>query len=419
MDPPYPPGDIVSAVTTAPANLGIDLMSGTFFGREPHEAFAWMRAHAPVYYDEPNDLWAVASYAAVKQASVDTESFSNAAGVRPKFPPLPMMIDFDAPEHVRRRRLVSEGFTPKRVRAMEDKLRLICDAIIDTVCAEGRCDFVKDIAAPLPLIAIGDLLGVAPGDRDDLLRWSDDMLKAQGAPNPALMDGAMTAFVEYSEYIHPVLDDRRATGSTDDLVGVLCHAEIDGDSLDDDSLVHETLLILIGGDETTRHVISGGVEELLAHPDQLARLAADPAGLMPGAVEEMLRWVSPIKNMARIATRDVELAGAPIRAGQELLLLYPSANRDEAVFADAGSFDITRSPNPHLAFGFGAHFCLGNQLARLELRVMVERVLARLPDLRLAVDRSALPRRAANFISGIEEMPVEFTPTSPLGVGSV
>jgi len=266
---------------------------------------------------------------------------------------------------------------------------------------------------------IGDMLGVAPEDRDDLLRWSDDMLKGQGAPEPALMENAMTAFVEYSEYIHPVFDDRRATRNTDDLVGVLCHAQIDGDSLDDDSLVHETLLILIGGDETTRHVISGGVEELLAHPDQLARLAADPAALMPNAVEEMLRWVSPIKNMARVATRDVELAGARIRAGQELILLYPSANRDEAVFEDPETFDITRSPNPHMAFGFGAHFCLGNQLARLELRVMVERVLARLPDLRLAVDRAALPRRAANFISGIEQMPVEFTPTAPVGVGPV
>jgi cytochrome P450 family 142 subfamily A polypeptide 1 len=419
MDPPYPPGDIVSAVTTAPELMGIDLMSGTFFGREPHDAFAWMRAHAPVYYDEPNDLWAVASYAAVKQASVDTESFSNAGGIRPKFPPLPMMIDFDAPEHVRRRRLVSEGFTPKRVRALEDKLRLVCDAILDQVCEKGRCDFVKDIAAPLPIIMIGDMLGVAAEDRDDLLRWSDDMLKGQGAPDPSLMENAMTAFVEYAEYIHPVFDDRRRTGNTDDLVGVLCHAEIDGDSLDDDSLVHETLLILIGGDETTRHVISGGVEELLAHPDQLARLAADPAALMPNAIEEMLRWVSPIKNMARVATRDVELAGALIRAGQELVLLYPSANRDEAVFENPQTFDITRSPNPHLAFGFGAHFCLGNQLARLELRVMVERVLARLPGLRLAVDRAALPRRAANFISGIEEMPVEFTPTAPLGVGPV
>jgi cytochrome P450 family 142 subfamily A polypeptide 1 len=394
-------------VTLAPESLGIDLMSGAFFGREPQDAFAWMRAHAPVYHDEANDLWAAASYAAVKQASVDTESFSNAGGIRPKFPPLPMMIDFDAPEHVRRRRLVSEGFTPKRVRAL------------DGVCEQGSCDFVRDIAAPLPIIVIGDMLGVAREDRDELLRWSDDMLKGQGSLDPARLEGAANAFTQYTEYIHPVFAERQASGNTEDLVGVLCHAEIDGDSLDDDSLVHETLLILIGGDETTRHVISGGVEELLAHPDQAARLAADPAALMPGAVEEMLRWVSPIKNMARTATRDVELCGAHIREGQELLLLYPSANRDEAVFDDPESFDITRSPNPHMAFGFGAHFCLGNQLARLELKVMVERVLARLPDLRLGVERSALPRRDANFISGIEEMPVVFTPTSPVGAGPV
>jgi cytochrome P450 family 142 subfamily A polypeptide 1 len=378
-----------------------------------------MRANAPVYYDEGNDLWAAASYAAVKEASVDTDSFSNAGGIRPKYPPLPMMIDFDAPEHVRRRRLVSEGFTPRRVRAMEDRLRLVCDALIDRVCERGGCDFVDELAAPLPIIMIGDMLGVAPEDRDDLLRWSDDMLKGQGSPDPDAMDKAMHAFIGYTEYINPVLADRRASGSTDDLVGVLAHAEIDGDSLDDASLIHETLLILIGGDETTRHVISGGVEELLAHPDQYDKLAADPDGLMQGAVEEMLRWVSPIKNMARTATHDVELAGAQIHAGQELLLLYPSANRDETVFDDPETFDITRSPNPHMAFGFGAHFCLGNQLARLELRVMVERLLARLPDLHLAVDRADLPRRKANFISGIEAMPVEFTPTAPVGVGPV
>jgi cholest-4-en-3-one 26-monooxygenase len=406
-------------VTTAPAHLGIDLLSGEFYGREPHDAYAWMRANAPVYFDEANDLWAAASYAAVKQASVDTESFSNAGGIRPQYPPLPMMIDFDAPEHVRRRRLVSEGFTPRRVRAMEDRLRLVCDALIDKVCERGSCDFVDELAAPLPIIMIGDMLGVAPEDRDDLLRWSDDMLKGQGSPDPDAMDKAMHAFIGYTEYINPVLADRRATGSTDDLVGVLAHAEIDGDSLDDASLIHETLLILIGGDETTRHVISGGIEELLAHPDQHHKLAADPDGLMQGAVEEMLRWVSPIKNMARTATHDVELAGAQIHAGQEILLLYPSANRDEAVFDDPESFDITRSPNPHMAFGFGAHFCLGNQLARLELRVMVERLLARLPDLHLAVDRADLPRRKANFISGIEAMPVEFTPTAPMGVGPV
>jgi cytochrome P450 family 142 subfamily A polypeptide 1 len=396
-------------VTKAPDDLEIDLLSGAFYEREPHDAYAWMRSHAPVYYDEPNDLWGVASYAAVKAASLDTASFSSAQGIRPKLPPLPMMIDFDAPEHVRRRRLVSEGFTPRRVRAMEDDLTAMCDALIDNVSEEGSCDLVRDIAAPLPIMVIGHLLGVAPTDRDMLLRWSDDMLKALGSPDPSLMDAAGLAFVEYSEYIHPVFDDRRRRGAVDDLVGVLCHATIDGDALDDDSLVYETLLILIGGDETTRHVISGGIDELLAHPDQMEQMAADP-GLLPGAVEEMLRWVSPIKNMARVATRDVELDGAFITAGQELILLYPSANRDRAVFEHPDTFDIRRSPNPHLAFGFGAHFCLGNQLARLELKVMTERLLARLPDLHLAVERAALPRRAANFISGIEEMPVAFTP---------
>jgi cytochrome P450 family 142 subfamily A polypeptide 1 len=398
-------------MTQAPDDLGIDLMSGAFYGREPHDAYAWMRSNAPVYYDEPNDLWGVASYAGVKSASLDTDSFSNAQGIRPKGFPLPMMIDFDAPEHVRRRRLVSEGFTPKRVRAMEDDLRATCDALIDNVCEKGSCDFVREIASPLPIIVIGDLLGVASDDRDDLLRWSDDMLKALGSPDPTLMDAASTAFTEYTKYIHPVFDDRRSRGAEDDLVGVLCHATIDGDRLDDDSLVHETLLILIGGDETTRHVISGGTEELLSHPDQWDRLVAQPE-LVPGAVEEMLRWVSPIKNMARVATRDVDLDGASIKAGQELILLYPSANRDATVFDDPDQFDITRSPNPHLAFGFGAHFCLGNQLARLELKVMTERVLARLPDLHLTVERSLLPRRAANFISGIEEMPVAFTPSA-------
>jgi cytochrome P450 family 142 subfamily A polypeptide 1 len=398
-------------VTQAPNDLSIDLMSGAFYEREPYDAYAWMRANAPVYFDEANELWGVASYAGVKAASVDTDAFSSAQGIRPKTPALPMMIDFDAPEHVRRRRLVSEGFTPRRVRAMEDDLRAQCDAIIDQVCEQGTCDLVRDIASPLPIIVIGNLLGVAPSDRDDLLRWSDDMLKALGSPDPEMMNGAMNAFIEYSAYIHPVFEDRRRQGTVDDLVGVLCHATIDGEGLDDDSLVHETLLILIGGDETTRHVISGGTAELLGHPDQVQRLQADP-DLIPGAVEEMLRWVSPIKNMARTTTREIELEGTTIAAEQELLLLYPSANRDDAVFESPDSFNIARSPNPHIAFGFGAHFCLGNQLARLELKVMTERLLSRLPDLHLTTDLADLPRRPANFISGLEEMPVAFTPTA-------
>ena len=390
-------------------------MDGEFYGREPHDAYAWMRAHAPVYYDEANDIWAAASYAAVKAASVDTEAFSSAQGIRPKYPPLPMMIDFDAPEHVRRRRLVSEGFTPKRVRAMEDQLRLACDTILDTVCERGSCDFVADIAAPLPIAVIGDMLGVAPADRAELLEWSDVMLKAQGSPDPDAMVGAMHAFEGYTNYITPVLADRKATrqqrrprrgavpGRDRRRLArrFLAHPR-------DPAHPHRRRR-----DDASRHQRGHGGVAGPAGP-------AGPAdrrsrGLMPGAVEEMLRWVSPIKNMARTATRDVELAGATIKEGQELLLLYPSANRDETVFDNADRFDIARSPNPHVAFGFGAHFCLGNQLARLELKVMFERLLARMPDIHLAAERATLPRRPANFISGFEAMPVAFTPSAPLG----
>jgi cytochrome P450 family 142 subfamily A polypeptide 1 len=400
-------------MTRSPAEFGIDLMSGEFFGNDPHPAFAWMRRHAPVFHDDANDLWALARYDDVKAAGTDTETFSSAGGIRPKFPGLPMMIDLDAPEHVRRRKLVSAGFTPRRVQAMEAQVRAVCDDVIDQVCEQGSCDFVRDIAAPLPLNVIGDMLGIAREDRSDLLRWSEDMLGSQGTADPAGLEAAAQAFAEYSAYMERVLADRRRTGADADLVGILVHAEIDGDRLDQLSLIHETLLILIGGDETTRHVISGGMLALLEHPQQLKRLQAEPARL-PVAVEEMLRWVSPIKDMVRTATREAELRGERIREGAEIMLLYPSANRDESVFDHADSFDSARPVNPHLAFGFGAHFCLGNQLARLELRVMFERLFGRLPDLELA-GPGALPHRPSNFISGVESMPVTFTPTSRAG----
>jgi cytochrome P450 family 142 subfamily A polypeptide 1 len=393
---------------TDPTPVAIDLVDGAFYGGDPFPAFAWMRRHAPAYFDERSGVWGITRYRDLKDISKDPETFSSAGGIRPNFPALPMMIDMDAPEHQRRRRLVSQGFTPKRVRAGEGWIRGVCDDILDKVCEAGECDFVRDIAAPLPLVAIGDLLGVHAAARDDLLRWSDDMLKGQGSPDPAAMDLAATAFVEYVDYISGVVEQRRRTGKDDDLIGTLVHAEIEGDRLDEDSLIHESLLILIGGDETTRHVISGGMAELLHNADQLERLRQDPDRL-PTAVEEMLRWVSPIKNMARTATRDIELHGKKVSKGQKLLLLYPAANRDEEVFDRPEEFDTQRSPNDHVAFGFGAHFCLGNQLARLELRVMFERLLARMPDMALA-SADELPLRPANFVSGIEKMPVVFTP---------
>jgi cytochrome P450 family 142 subfamily A polypeptide 1 len=385
----------------------VDLLAGEFYAADPYPAFAWMREHAPVYHDEANDVWGVATYSEVKLLGTEPDTFSNAEGTRPKFMPLPMMIDTDPPEHTRRRKLVNAGFTPRRIAALEADARRVCSDLVDAVIDQGGCDFVRDIAAPLPLIMIGDMLGVAPDDRQQLLRWSDDMLRSQGDPDPAGLERATLAFAEYAEYMQPVFEARRRTGKDDDLVGILVHADIEGDRLDDDTLIFETLLLLIGGDETTRHVLSGGMLALLENPQQLAALRQD-ADLLPRAVEEMLRWVSPIKNMVRTTTREVTFAGTALPEGAQLLALYPSANRDASVFANADVFDISRDPNPHLAFGFGTHFCLGNQLARLELRVMFEQLLARWSDVRLARP-GPFPQRKANFVTGLEELPVEFT----------
>jgi cytochrome P450 family 142 subfamily A polypeptide 1 len=401
-------------VADHPTHPDIDLLDGGFYIDDPHRLYAWMRDHAPVYFDERNGVWGLASYAAVLGASKDPSTFSNAGGIRPDTGPLPMMIDMDDPEHLKRRKLVNRGFTPRRVRDMTSRIRAVCDEIIDSVCERGECDFVRDVAAQLPMILIGDMLGVEPEDRDDLLRWSDDMVSAQsGSATEDSIVRAATAFTEYQQYQDRVIKDRQER-PTDDLVSVLVHAEVDGDRLEHDEVLHESLLILVGGDETTRHVISGGMEQLLLHPEQRKLLADDPAKI-PTAVEEMLRWVSPIKNMCRTVTHDTEFMGQQMHAGEKCMLLYESANRDETKFVEPFRFDAQRDPNEHLAFGFGAHFCLGNSLARLELQIMVDRVLQRLPDLELADDPATLPRRRANFISGLESMPVRFSPTSPVG----
>jgi cytochrome P450 family 142 subfamily A polypeptide 1 len=221
----------------------------------------------------------------------------------------------------------------------------------------------------------------------------------------------MDAFAAYTEYTMATIESRRKE-PTEDLISVLVHSEVEGEQLSDDEIVGETLLILIGGDETTRHTLSGGTEQLLRNRDQWELVRNDPS-LLPGAVEEMLRWTSPVKNMCRTVTADTEFHGTELRQGEKMMLLFESANFDEAVFGDPDNFRIQRDPNSHLAFGFGTHFCLGNQLARIELANMTRRILERLPDLRLA-QGAELPLRPANFVSGLEAMPVEFTPTKPL-----
>ena len=397
-------------MTTHPVRDDIDLLAGTWWSREPHDLFTWMRANAPVYHDEANDVWGITRYDDVLAIEKDPATFSSYRSPRPHGDPLPMMISMDNPMHQRRRSLVNRGFTPRRVAAKEETIRAICTRIIDRVRGRGECDFVWDIAAPLPLLLIAEMLGFEPDAYDDLLRWSDDLIRATTVnPTPEIQLAGMEAAIVFREFQLGVIADRRSKPPQPDLISTLCYAEVDGERLDDDSLVNETLLILIGGDETTRHVITCGMLALLEHPDQQAILASEPAAIETG-VEELLRWVTPIKNMSRTAARDVTVGGQELHEGDQLMLIYPSANRDEAVFERSMEFDIRRDPNPHLAFGFGPHFCLGASLARLELKVMFSELMSRLPDLELATEE-LLPYRASNFIVGPEAMPVRFTPS--------
>jgi cholest-4-en-3-one 26-monooxygenase len=389
-----------------PVNPDIHLLDGRFYAGDPHRHFDWMRAHAPLYWDDASQLWGVTRHADVMELSARRDLFCSSGSSRPDAPPIPSMINLDDPAHRRRRGLVSKGFTPRRVADHEPKIRRICVDLIERASAKGRFDFVRDIAAPLPMIVIGDLLGIEPEDHDTLLRWSEDLISGLSASaTPETQAAVLRAFDEYSAYHRHVVADRRRKPLQDDLISILVHAEIDGERLDDEALLQESLLILIGGDETTRHVVSGGMHALLQNPDQHRRLIDAPARI-PTAVEEMLRWVTPIQNMNRTATRDVALHGETIRAGDKVLLLYPAANRDERTFTEPHRFDVAREPNPHVAFGgYGAHFCLGASLARLELRVMFEELLRRVPNLEYAADEPP-PLRPSNFIVGIERLPV-------------
>ncbi len=391
-----------------PVNDDIRLLSPDFYARID-ELSMWMRENAPVYWDDATGIWGIARHADIMHVSKHWQEFGSGQGSRPDSH-TPMMINFDPPEHVQRRGIISAGFTPRRVAEHEPFLRQKVAALIDAVIERGECDFVRDIATPLPMYMIGELMGLPEADYEKLLHWSD--LFATGGDE--VREEAGPAVEAYAEYILEKIAARRG-GDAEDLISLAVNAEVDGQPLSDVDLIWETMLVLVGGDETTRHVISAGLEALLRNPDQLQVLRDDPAKL-PVAIEEMLRWATPIKNMNRTAQRDLEFGGQKIREGDRMLLLYPSGNRDAEVFDDPFRFDATRQPNEHVAFGgYGRHHCLGAQLARLELRVLFEAVLARLDDLRLADPDASVVRRRGNFVLGIESLPIEFAPGEPLG----
>ena len=383
----------------------------TFARGFPHEVFRRLRRESPVHwhegdYEGGHGYWIISRYETIKTISRQPLLFSSAAGtsVEDGRADFVSMISMDPPGHRRYRALVSAGFTPKRIAAQEPHHREIVRAILDAVIPRGRCDFVTDVAAELPLRVIAELLGVPQSSCAQLFAWSNRMIGNQDPEYAVSLADAQKAAEEMFVFANGLAEDRLAH-PCDDLMSAILHGEVGGQRLSAFEFDTFFLLLALAGNETTRNLISHGLLLLLRHPHALAKLRRAPS-LLPGAVEEMLRVSSPVMYMRRTATEDTELGGQRIRRGDKLLLYYPSANRDEEVFERPDEFDIERKDNHHLAFGVGEHFCIGTHLARLETRVMFEGVLARMHDLELAGEVSYI---RSNLIDGVKHIPLRFS----------
>ena len=384
------------------------LVDREMYAAQPHEFYTWLRANEPVYRD-PDDTWALTKHADVRWAERQPTLFINAKSSRPNLDPQPSMIDADDPLHSAQRRLVAQGFTRRQMQVYEGHVREVAARLVDEVIHRRSCDVVADLAKPLPMTLIGEMLGAPESDYAMLQRWSDEMIAGADSPE-YVTDSVANAAFEYYAYICEVIDDRRAN-PRDDLVSTLVNGVADDEPLSHDQVVGNSLLLLVGGNETTRNVIAGGLHALLTNKSQMriAMSSLADGEVASGVVEEALRWVSPVVTMNRYTTAAVELRGVTIPAGSQVLMNYMSANHDEEVFADPFTFDVTRDPNPHLAFGFGPHLCLGAQLARLELRVIYTEVLTRLRDLRLTDPGFQPTYSYSSFVRGIQSLPVTFT----------
>ena len=394
---------------------GIDLLDLAHYeSGPPHELFARLRREAPVFRHAETSgpgFWAVTRYDDVVAVSRDSATYSSFQGgtmvpdVKPEelFVVRQMMLNMDPPQHTKLRALVNKGFTPRMVAQLHERIGELARTIVDRVAARGECDFVTDVAGELPSYVIAELMGIPLEDGRELYRLTERMHTA--APTPeGLADGAKAIF-EMMSYSNGIRTEKRARPAND-IASTLLAAEVDGEKLTDLEFDMFFMLLINAGGDTTRNLVAGGMHELTFHPEQRARLQADLT-LLPAAIEEMLRWTTPVVHFRRTATRDAELHGQKIAAGDKVVVFYASANRDETAFADADRFDVTRSPNEHVAFGGGGvHFCLGANLARVEIRAMFAEVLARLPDLELA---GPVGRLRSNFINGPRRMPVRFT----------
>ncbi len=386
----------------------IDLLDGNFYVEDPYAAYRWMRENAPLYWDATNELWGVSRYDHIVDVERRKEIFVNSdqkkGGYRPNIPADPAIIGLDDPLHHKRRNLVSRRFTPRAVTAREDHVQDTVRRLFDAVAAKGgTAEIVDELAAPLPAMTIAWLLGF-PEDRwPDLKSWSERTIAMGGGPRYFNEDG-MLAAMEFAQAASDLHDEKQRCPA-DDIMSIWTRADVDGEPLSVETVISDCLLLLDGGAETTRTVIARTILDLIAHPDQWRALKAGAD--MTVATEEFIRWVTPVHNMCRVAVEDTEVGGHPVRSGQQLVLMYSSANRDPAHFADPERYDVTRTPNNHIAFGFGTHFCLGAALARMEIRLFFTELVRRVRSMRLVPGTEPVEMPNA-FVHGLRSAQVEF-----------
>jgi cholest-4-en-3-one 26-monooxygenase len=396
----------------------IDICShDSYLDGPPHELYTQLRREAPVYRHkkveegQPDFFWALTRHADVVTASRQFQTYSSALKGctlnedRPDLEFARMLIDSDPPEHTRLRMLVNRGFTPKSIRPLAEHYEEVSKDLVGKALEKGEIDMVTDLAAELPLIAIAEMMGVPVEDRQRVFEWSNRMIATQDPEYSGGAEDAQGAATELYMYANALGADRRAC-PRDDIVSTLISAE-GSDQLSGMEFELFFLLLAVAGNETTRNAISHGINFLLEFPDAMAELQADMS-LIDTAVEEMLRWATPVNQFRRAATCDVELNGVQIKQGESVVMFYASANFDEDVFADPFTFDIHRAPNPHLSFGGGGpHFCLGANLARLELKLLFQELLPRVKRIERTGEVSRL---RSNFINGIKHLPVRLVP---------
>jgi cytochrome P450 len=381
------------------------LHSPDFYAGDPYPAYRELRATEPVCWNDVTNFWALLKYEDIRFVSSSPALFTSTKGITIPDPAMPSpvqegsLIFSDPPRHRQLRKLINSGFTRRRVAVLETKIREIVRGILVGVEPGSVHEFAEEIAAPLPTRMIAELIGAPPDDWEQFRAWSD---AATGNADPEIELDSLVAMGQLFEYFQKLIAARRVE-PRNDLLSVLAEAEIDEHRLTDEDLLNFAFLLLVAGNETTRNLIALGTLALIEHPEQRRLLVEDPSRI-PVAVEEMLRWNSPVVHMAREATADIEIRGQLIREGDVVVMLYQSANRDEDIFgADAEEFKVTRHPNPHIAFGCGEHSCVGAQLARLEATVLFDELLRRFPNLDLV---GGVDRMRATMVPGVKRMPV-------------